>query len=371
MTTIPPPDPAPDRRVYYFHGFDPASVARYRRIFEAASDRLGVTVRDPVAGEGWRAMRDGFVTDIVHTRYEDLVRTWQSGSVWSRVLRGLSALAGYATDGALGRMARLGLRNLGLALSPLIVIAIFILIAVFHPAADMLLWVVVALLFAMALLTVALPALFLDLVLDLFAYMRMLARGSDPAWRAFDDRTAELARDVTPDTPDTLIVGHSLGGVTAIHTLAKVLETWPADRPIGLLTLGSTHGTVLVQRGVGRERLAAAIRRIAEDERVFWVDVSSPRDAFCLPLLDPLRLVDARPGMRSPRILSARLARAPRIPGDRRTTFAAMRRHMGYLLAPVDGSGFDFADTITGAPDLATRFGPRGNSPKARMWHEA
>ena len=368
MTDTPPPAQAPDRRVYYFHGFDPASVERYRRIFADASSRLGVAVQDPVAGEGWRAVRDGVVTDIVHMRYEDLVRTWQSGAIWTRVFRGIRALAGYATDGALTRMARLGPRNLILALSPVIVIALFGLIGVFHPATDALVWDIVALLFAMALLTVALPALFLDLVFDLFAYMRALARGTDPASQAFGDRTAELARNVTPDASDTLIVGHSLGGVTAIHTLAATLDHWPSDRPIGLLTLGSTHGTVLVQRGAGRDRLAAAIERIASDDRVFWVDVSSPRDAFCLPLLDPLCLIDAQPGMKSPRVVSARLARAPRIPGDRRTTFAAMRRHMGYLLAPVDGSGFDFADTITGTQDLSARFGPRKNSPKARMW---
>lgn len=369
MTDTPPPDQAPDRRVYYFHGFDPASIARYRRIFSVSADRLGVAVQDPVDGEGWRAVRDGVTTDIVHMRYEDQVRSWQAGAIWSRVWRGIRALAGYAADGALGRMARLGPRNLGLALSPVLVIAFFVLIGVLHPSTDALVWDAVALLFAMALLTVALPALFLDLVLDLFAYMRVLARGSNPTWQAFSDRTSELARDVRSDSSETLIVGHSLGGVTAIHTLAAALENWPTDRPIGLLTLGSTHGTVLVQRGTGRDQLAAAIERITSDDRVFWVDVSSPRDAFCLPLLDPLRLVNAQQGMQSPRVLSARLARAPRIPGDRRTTFAAMRRHMGYLLAPTEGSGFDFADTITGKPDLATRFGPRKNSPKARMWH--
>ncbi len=73
-------------------------------------------------------------------------------------------------------------------------------------------------------------------------------------------------------------------------------------------------------------------------------------------------------GMVSPRVISARLRHAPKIPGDRRTVFSAMRRHMGYLLAPQDGSGFDYADVVTGAQTLKERFGPRGNSPKAKMW---
>ncbi|MEM7189919.1 MAG: hypothetical protein AAF439_09940, partial [Pseudomonadota bacterium] len=69
-----------------------------------------------------------------------------------------------------------------------------------------------------------------------------------------------------------------------------------------------------------------------------------------------------------PRVISARLRRAPAIPGDRRTVFAAMRRHMGYLLTPEPGSGFDYADTVTGPESLEARFGPRPNSPRARMW---
>jgi hypothetical protein len=103
---------------------------------------------------------------------------------------------------------------------------------------------------------------------------------------------------------------------------------------------------------------------------VFWLDVSSPRDSFATPLTDPLLLIGdrAKPGMTSPRVISARLAKAPRIPGDRRTVFSAMRRHMGYLLTPQDGSGFDYANTVTGRETLAERFGPRNNSPKARMW---
>lgn len=87
-------------------------------------------------------------------------------------------------------------------------------------------------------------------------------------------------------------------------------------------------------------------------------------------LTDPLPLTGdaAQSGPVSPVVVSARLRGARRIPGDRRTVFGAMRRHMGYLLAPEPGSGSDYADAVTGPLSLAGRFGARGNSPKGRMW---
>ena len=363
------PTAQPHRHIHYFHGFDPASVARYRRIFQAASARLGVEIEDLAEGTGWLARRGEVLTAFHHARYEDLVRAWQGGPLWKRVARGLLSLAFYLGDGALGRMARLGSRNLGLALSPLVVIiAVPLCALVIGGAIGGATAVIVALIVSLIVLALCLPALYLHLVLDLFAYMRVLAHGRGPVWQAYADRIGMIAGTIRPGPAETLLVGHSLGGITALLTMERLLDLWPAGRPLSLLTLGSTHGTVLVQKGAGRDRLAAAIRRIAADPRVTWVDVSAPRDAFCLPLLDPLVLTGADPGAESPLVISARLARAPRIPGDRRTVFAAMRRHMGYLLAPVDGSGFDFADTTTGPETLHARFADRNPSPRARMW---
>lgn len=213
--------------------------------------------------------------------------------------------------------------------------------------------------------------LFLDVVADLFAYMRALARGRAQDWSDYAARISNLATQIEPDDADeTLVVGHSLGGIAAILSVANRLDVWPTDRPIVLLTLGSTHGVVLSQNGAGQAALLAALQKVTSDPRVFWVDVTSPRDAFCVPLTDPLLMIGehVKTGMVSPRVISARLRHAPKIPGDRRTVFSAMRRHMGYLLTPQDGSGFDYADVVTGAQTLKERFGPRGNSPKAKMW---
>ena len=364
------PVPVSRRKVWYFHGFDPATTARYRRIFAAASDRLGVVLDDlPTGDDGWHIRRGNVSTKLRYCRYEDLVRDFQYAPMWRRAWRGLVALGGYIKDGATQQMGRYGPWNLSLAFAPVTMSVSLVVMTtlgslIFLPG----IFAAAMILVAIGLIVVLFPALYFHLIMDLFAHMRALALGTGPAAKAYEARIADMAAAVTPgDEDEALLVGHSLGGIAVIRVVDRLLDTWPADRSIGLLTLGSVHGTVLVQQGAGRDRLAAAIRRIAEDNRVFWVDVSSPRDAFCLPLLDPLVLTGGDADLTSPRVISAKLRFAPKIPGDRRTVFSAMRRHMGYLLTPQRGSGFDYADTISGDQSLVERFGPRRNSPKARM----
>lgn len=212
--------------------------------------------------------------------------------------------------------------------------------------------------------------LYFDLLADLFAYQRVLAAGTGSDWSGYLERMESFAERIEPSHADeVLIVGHSLGGIGAILVADQVRAQHP-EAKIGLMTLGSTHGIVLSQRGAGRDALAAAIHRVTDGPGIDWVDVSSPRDAFCVPLTDPLVLTEPpSPGAHAPRVISAPLRNAAPIPGDRRTVFAAMRRHMGYLMAPQKDGAFDYADWITGSAPLKARIAKRKNSPKARMWH--
>lgn len=365
------------RIVWYFHGFDPATGARYRRIFEAASRRLGVQITElPDGGEGWRAVRGGTVTDIRLLRYEDLVRAWRAPGLAGRLWRGGRALGGLCRTGAMGRLARTAPRTAALAISPFVVLVAPVVLAL--PVFMAGLWVGLAAMVVALILGCRLVRRgYLDVVADLFAWMHAMARGRRPT-AAYEARIKALAAGIATGegADEVLVVGHSLGGIAAVRAVAEVLgqgDGSPAPGKLGLLTLGSTHGVVLADHGPGRDRLARAVARIAGAigaGRVFWLDVSAPRDAFCVPLTDPLLMIGgaARPGLASPRIISARLAHAPAIPGDRRTVLRAMRRHMGYLLVPEAGSGFDYAETVTGPISLEERFGARGNSPRARMW---
>ena len=355
------------RAVWYFHGFDPASTSRYRRIFASASERLGAQIEDlPDEADGWRARSGANTTDFHYLRYEALVRAAQSGGPLTRIGRGLRTLAGYVSDGAI---LRLPARTLALAVSPYLVAFGPLVFAALTGLDEI--WSMVAfIVFALA-AAVMLFRLRMILVCDLFAFMRMLAKGSGRDWGAYHDHISALSERIdSGDSEETVIVGHSLGGVAAIFAARDMLERMPEGARLNLMTLGSVHGIVLAQKGRGRDRLAEVIATLCRDKRLTWLDVSSPRDAFCVPLTDPLVLIGpkAEDGMQSPKVISARLARAPRIPGDRRTVFSAMRRHMGYLLAPPGGAGFDYAELLTSPLDLPARLAERGNSPKARMW---
>ncbi|MEM7743845.1 MAG: hypothetical protein AAF409_09050 [Pseudomonadota bacterium] len=354
-----------DRRVFYFHGFDPASTARYRRIFAAASERLGVVVDDATEAEGWLALHGDTRTWFTYLRYDDLVREAQRGGLLSRLGRGLRTMMSMQFDGSFGRLP---VRTMGLVAAPFAVAAGALVVAG-NLAAEL---PGVGLALAASVLGVAwylLLPMKLILASDLFAFMRSVARG-DWAAEPYEARLPEFAAQIVPEGDEVLVVGHSLGGIAAIRAVAARLADWPDDRQISLLTLGSVHGIVLAQRGPGSDRLADAIAAIASDRRVVWVDVSNPRDAFCIPLTDPLLMIEdrAQPDMQSPLVISAPLSRAPRIPGDRRTLFGAMRRHMGYLLAAPEGAGFDYSDWVTGETTLAERTAGRSPSPRARMW---
>lgn len=382
------------RDIYYFHGFDPASTGRYRHIFTSSAARLGVEVADaPEGTEGWTARRGGTETRFHYLRYDDLVRAAQSGGLFARLGRGLRTLSGYVADGAAGRI---GARPLILMLSPYPIAFAPLFFAAGLSGPDAL--ANAGLLAASSMLTILLLVrMRMILICDLFAYVRALAWGDTPEAETHDTRVRALAHKIgtsfanvpneDPEHPEVevevpgshqgagkteaLVVGHSLGGIAAIHAVADLLDELPREASLSLLTLGSVHGVLLAQKGAGRDRLADSIAHICADPRVFWLDVSAPSDAFCVALTDPLLLIGAASasGLKSPRVISAQLRRAPRIPGDRRTLFPAMRRHMGYLLAPATEGGFDYADVTTGSLTLRDRFDTRGNSPKARMWH--
>ena len=357
------------RRVTYFHGFDPASTNRYRRIFESSAKRLGIDIRNlPDTGEGWQAIRGETATTIHIARYADQVRAWQDRTMPARLGRGIRSVLGYLMDGSGLRMARVAPRAAVLAISPILATLLpFVLIAsALEPSGPIQVGILLAL--SLGLLVLAKQS-FLLLVADLFAFYREIAKGTSPTYQDYRGRITELTGEISTDhTDERLIVGHSLGGIAAIHATADLLDRFAPEDRMRLITLGSNHGLVLLQRGEGRDALANAIARITSDARVFWLDVSSPRDAFCVPLTDPLTLIDATPDLQSPRIISAQLAKAPKIPGDRRTVFAAMRRHMGYLLPPAQEGSFDYVDTVTGPQILRQQYEARNNSPKATMW---
>lgn len=322
----------------------------------------------PGDADGWRAVRGRTITDLRIARYAGQVRAFQNLSMMSRLGRGVRALLAYIGDGSGLRIARLAPRAAVLAASPVLA-TLFPFVSVAAILQPSNIPQLISLLGFGAILLLLTKRMFLLLVADLFAFYREFAGGTSAAMEDYHASIQHLsdAISVAP-TGERLIVGHSLGGIAAILACARLLDRLGADDSLGLLTLGSNHGLILLQRGKGRDALAEAIAKITRDPRVFWVDVTSPHDAFCVPLTDPLLLMQADKPMKSPLVVSAQIRAAQKIPGDRRTVFAAMRRHMGYLLAPTKPGAFDYVATVTGEKTLKAQYVDRSNSPKANMW---
>jgi hypothetical protein len=391
------------RRVIYVHGFDPASSDRYRRLIaRAGSNRDGTAPTFTAVGplspvsEGWRitAYLDNEPTETVFEvlRYEDVVRHWRNRPLPVRFWTGFGSWARFAFGGGLARAFRLAKGPAGLLFYPVMMLATFMLTGLFigrilGEGAETLgapdwssqlgrvIGLAVGLWFSLRLER----AFFAHLMLALFDFLIRVAEGKSPAGRlearieAFADRIVDCVAEANLTKVDEiLIIGHSLGGLVATHTLARAIQRdvdlAQGRAQISFLTLGSVAGFIACRGGPGADDLSRSTIRIATTENLYWVDVSAPRDWFSFGLVDPLLLSDAVPATaQSPRVISAKFGSVTPDPDDRRTRFRAMGLHMKYLGAPDRKGGFDFFAVIAGNQTLQARYASRRNSPKARM----
>lgn len=392
------------RRVLYAHGFDPATAERYRRIMarsgaerDCAPPVLSAVAQMSDVSEGWRITSDasgGRVETVFEIlRYEDIVRQWQRRPLPKRLWTGLTGWLGFVFNGGLGRVFAVSKGPAGLFFYPVMMLALFVGLGVFSgrmagEAAEAYLaapdWAsqagrVVGALIGLYLSTRFERAFFSHLMLALFDFLFRIAREEFPAGRLemrvelFAHRIAECVNSAKEKKVDEiLVVGHSLGGLVAIRALARAMDQdvdlTGGRAKISLLTLGSVAGYVSCHGGVGADRFAQDVTRIASDEDLTWVDVSAPRDWFSFGLVDPLLLLEDPPvEAKSPRVISAKFGKASADPDDKRTRFRAMGLHMKYLAAPDREGGFDFLSVVSGDLTLQERYRDRRNSPRAKM----
>ncbi len=391
------------RRVLYAHGFDPASAERYRRLIaRSGAERDGAPpVISQVAqmsdvSEGWRITADAngerVETVFEILRYEDIVRRWRNRPLHRRLWSGLGGWFGFIFNGGLRRVFSVSKGPAGLFFYPVLMLALFIGLGVFAGrmagvSAELLGapdWAsqagrVIGALAGLFLSVRFERAVFSHLMLALFDFLFKIAKEEFPSGRLemrvelFARRITECVRSAQEKKVDEiLIVGHSLGGLVATRALARAMgkdsDLTGGRAKVSLLTLGSVAGYVSCHGGVGADRYAMDVARVASDEDLTWVDVSAPRDWFSFGLVDPLVLLTEPPAeARSPKVISAKFGKSKPDPDDNRTRFRAMGLHMKYLSAPDQKGGFDFLSVISGEMMLKTRYGDRRNSPKAKM----
>lgn len=367
------------RHVFYAYGFDPASVARYRRLIMAAGEGKASPLRSMSdVSVGWTVDAAGVETTFEVLAYEDIVQRFRARPAVPRLLAGFRAWLGFAASGGVGRAHRLCSGPVRLWAYPFLMFCIFLGVGIGIAVVPALAFgfplggfgtIIGGGLLAYWLSKWAEKAVFAHLMLALFEFMFRLARGGEWA-NEMDTRLDAFAARIAaaPDASDeVLVVGHSLGGWVAVRALARALPAM-RNRRINLLTLGSVAGFVACRGGRGADAYLDDVATIATAPAVFWTDVSAPRDWFSFGLVDPLLMVpNPPPKVQSPRVISAKFGKFHPDPADWRTRFQPMGLHMKYLSAPALEGGFDPFATMCGTETLATRYGPRRNSPKAKM----
>ena len=375
------------RHVFYLEGYDPQGAVGYHALFAREWKRFrrlwpieashGDLVIDGDRLAHWDISATGpnwhVDTRYEFLRYEDVIGGqmaepilrqmpralgWIVGDIASgtmlRILRGawrfalhlifiqllmlawiaIAALAGWAASQGLGWLGGLA-GPWRLALSIAVGLAVFLAM---RPLADR--WFVIQ-------VTCGWP------------HLRRLARGAptrfDAAIEAFATRIVAAVQAAEAD--EIVVVAHSGGGALAPILMARVLEIDPDVGRHGPALVVTTLGSIMPGLALHPRaaRLREAVRRIAVEPSLTWIDVQARKDIMNFWEFDPVADVgvDAGPARCNPRIWAVRLR--DMLAGER---YARMRRsffrlHFQYLMANDQRAPYDYLMMICGPAPFA------------------
>ncbi len=403
------PQPVRKRKVFYLPGYDPVPARHYREMYRREGAlQAGISGyalhMQALQSEGYawqvEAEIDGLntTTEVELLGWNDIVvASMQSGILASYWLL-LRTLWLYLRTGALFALFRLRPAPMIAALYPVVLLGGQLLLAI---AAGFLVgWglryalVYMALPFiegwpmlqvayfgiALALLSAVAGIVVFGLVLKAFkardnriyayyllyvyAFSAWHASGAPPAMRArMQDFKARIAKALTENNDEVLIVGHSVGAHLGVELLAEMERDGmiKGNTPLALLTLGEVIPMISylpTARGL-RKRL----HDLGKSTRVFWLDVTAPGDGGCFALCDPVAVSGVGAG---PKVLSAAFSQTLKP-----ETYAARKRaffklHFQYLCAFDKPDKYDYFAITAGPQALKHRFGAQADSPSKR-----
>ncbi|MEL7012143.1 MAG: hypothetical protein AAFO72_02570 [Pseudomonadota bacterium] len=380
------------RRVFYIPGYDPIHPRRYRELYrkEAAEQgrvsgyEIELKAKSANASEngryGWTVTGaiDGqeTVSDFEVLVWSDIVRD----SMDTGILGTYAALAKtgwvYIASGALFRLMRL-------RKGPVI--------AALYPVGFLLLQLVLALLLArwvglaMALIHPWLTwsgLILVPFVLEwfrrkdnkFFAYYLMhdyaysaRHRGSEPP--ELEARMAEftdaIARAMSEDVDEVLVVGHSSGAHIAVSVLSDMLRAGHVkdDAPeLSFLSLGQV--VPMVSFLPDAHRLRRDLSDLSARDELTWVDVTAPGDGCAFALCDPVQVSGVAPArQRWPLILSAAFTQTLSPARWKELRWRFFRLHFQYLCAFDRPGDYDYFRITAGPNTLRAHFADRAPSP--------
>jgi hypothetical protein len=370
------------RRVFYLPGYDPIHPRRYRELYRTESARQaaisGYAIEQKAAkGDrfGW-LVRGTFGGAHTYAKIEvlpwsDIVRGSMDGGIWQTYAALIRTVWIYLSTGAFRRLAMLGRGPVLAALYPVGMLLLQLLVAVVAA------WIVGAqvsrLVYPGTGWIVALPLILLILrgfrridrrlfahyLMHDFAYSARLKGAYPPELEA---RMAEfgrvIAKALSSDADEVLVVGHSSGAHLAVSILADLIRAGrvPANGPaLGLLTLGEV--IPMISFLPEAHRLRADLRFLSEREDLTWIDVTAPGDPCSFALCDPVAVTGvAGEGQRWPLVLSAAFSQTLTEEAQEKMRWRFFRRHFQYLCAFDRPKDYDYFQITAGPLTLAERF---------------
>jgi hypothetical protein len=376
------------RQVFYVEGYDPQGAAGYYRMFRRewkrfvdtwrVSSNLGELAIDSgdiahweveTAGPNWR----------VETRYEFLRMEAFIGANMAQPLvrqipRALRWMAGDIACGVLFRIFRAAWRfGLHLILPQALLLA-WMLGAVGGGALAAVAagrWAGMPAIAATILGIVAAGAIFVALrpladrwfviqVTNGWPYLREFARG-EPS--GFDHSVEVLARRLVAAArgkvaDELLVVSHSAGCVISPAIIARALELDPDlgrhGPKVALMTVGSLMPAFALHPAAGR--LRAAIRRIAVERSVLWVDGQARKDVMNFWDFDPVAGVGVEVGNDrcNPTVWIVRLRDMLSDAAYQRMRFSYFRMHYQFVMGNDRRTSYDYFMLVCGPLPLAT-----------------
>lgn len=385
------------RRVFLFGGYEHVPAAtQYRRLvrelaraaatWSMRADAGPPSISRDGAVHAWTIQSGGpnweVATDFRYCAWDDLIAADFARPDWKAVPLGIAALLDIFVTGTAFRYFRRNWRYGLFYAYPLVIVALaaaFAWIAAGIPGefGAPLPW--------FARLPLALAAFWLVLrwpgdrllvryMLNDWTFAAGVARG----WRTdYRDRIRVFAEEIAEGLADegadeVVIVGHSLGAVLAVESLAGAMALRPglvaAAPPLSLLTVGSS----LLKVGLhpSARDLRAAVRAVLDEHRIAWLDCTALVDILNFYRADPDRALGLHVG-RSPVLRTVKMRAMLGEASYARFKRNFLRLHRQFVMGNEQRYHYDFFMACCGPMPMAGRianitlavdnFGPDGS----------
>ena len=332
------------RHIFFVHGFDRRGPRHFnlwqKREARLYDQRFGQKIRvGERVGNSWEIARNQHVTKFTYLDWTSIVQARFGVGVWRVVWDLVSIGLAGARQGFFGRILyrdwALGLLLLWGFLPLFTALVALVILLFFQPIFA--LTIPVALCGVIAFAIRQDGRLGLAYVLHIaWAARRIALRDHADLERYVIESAEEI--DALPEEAEVLIVGHSIGAALAVRIAAA------AERPVSLLTVGSSALLVSAQKDAGDMR-----QDIEKAAKNTWIDVSARKDMLGCLALD----VTENGGVKC---VTVNLKRSFGKKLVKSLRFDGFGMHFLYFRANLQASPWDWMDLISGPRPISEVF---------------